>query len=222
MQLPHSLAEENYLKAIFYLSQGAANGVSTNALAQRMETKPSSATDMVKRLAEKQLVNHAPYQGVKLTSSGREVAVRTIRKHRLWEVFLVEKLRFGWEEVHDLAEQLEHIQSAELTNRLDEFLNHPRFDPHGDPIPDKHGNFPSQERESLVGQPIGQKLIITGVRDTAPEFLQFLDRHHIGLGSALEVVAIHAFDQSVEVLINGKNLNLSKLAAENLFVKNNL
>lgn len=219
MQLPNSLAEENYLKAIFYLSQGAANGVSTNALAQRMETKPSSATDMVKRLAEKQLVNHAPYQGVKLTPAGRDVAVRTIRKHRLWEVFLVEKLRFGWEEVHDLAEQLEHIQSAELTNRLDAFLNHPRFDPHGDPIPDKNGNFPNHERESLVGLAPGQVVIIAGVRDTAPEFLQFLDRHGIGLGCAMEVLATHAFDQSVEVLVNDKNLILSRTAAENLFVK---
>lgn len=220
MLFRNTLAEENYLKAIFYLSQGEDGGVSTNALAQRMETKASSATDMVKRLAEKELVNHAPYQGVTLTPKGKEVAVRTIRKHRLWEVFLVEKLRFGWEEVHDLAEQLEHIQSTELTDRLDEFLDFPRFDPHGDPIPDRNGNFPSSERYSLISCELGSRLTVTGVRDTAPEFLQFLDRYGIGLGSRLEVVAHHAFDRSVEVkLSNGQLLVMSRTAAENLFVK---
>jgi DtxR family Mn-dependent transcriptional regulator len=134
--MENSFTEENYLKAIYKLSRKGDSGVSTNALAERMDTKASSATDMIKRLSTKKLVDHKKYQGVTLTEKGRKVAVDIIRKHRLWEVFLVEHLGFGWDEVHDVAEQMEHISSPLLVERLDRFLNHPKYDPHGGPIPD--------------------------------------------------------------------------------------
>ena len=137
----NSFTEENYLKAIYKLSLNGVQGVSTNAIADKLATKPSSVTDMIKKLADKKLVSYQKYQGVNLTKKGSDVAVSIIRNHRLWEVFLVEKLNFKWDEVHDLAEELEHINTHKLTERLDEFLGFPKFDPHGDPIPDKDGNI---------------------------------------------------------------------------------
>src|SRR5690554_7659989 len=140
-------SEENYLKIIYHLSLNSNSGVSTNAIAHAMESKPSSVTDMVQKLADKNLVAYKKYQGVQLTEKGKEVAMHIVRKHRLWEVFLVEKLGFSWDEVHDIAEQLEHIQSENLIDRLDKFLDFPTEDPHGDPIPNNKGELPKLKRQ---------------------------------------------------------------------------
>lgn len=191
--------EENYLKAIWSLTPPSGKGVSTNKLANRLDTKASSVTDMVRRLSEKGMVDYVKYQGVKLSAEGRKVAIRVIRKHRLWECFLVDKLGFSWDEVHDLAEQLEHIRSTELTDRLDAFLGHPSFDPHGDPIPGKDGTFPERERKALNQCTPGEHVIVTGVSDSSASFLQFLNRLKLELGTPLEIVERIEFDQSMLV-----------------------
>ncbi len=194
-----TITEENYLKAIWGLLPNSGKGVSTNKLAERLETKASSVTDMIRRLSEKGLVHYVKYQGVKLSSEGEKVAIRVIRKHRLWESFLVEKLGFSWDEVHDMAEQLEHIRSTELTSRLAAFLGHPRFDPHGDPIPDEDGNFPEQERISLLHCNPGDEVLLTGVKDSSASFLQFLTKLKLELGSPFRVEEKIDFDQSIWV-----------------------
>ncbi|MGB5928452.1 MAG: metal-dependent transcriptional regulator, partial [Cyclobacteriaceae bacterium] len=150
-----SLAEENYLKAIYHLSTEDEGNVSTNAISETLNTKPASVSDMLRKLSGKELVSYRKYQGVSLTPSGRKVALQVIRKHRLWEVFLVDKLNFNWDEVHDVAEQLEHIQSPLLIHQLDEFLGHPAYDPHGDPIPDENGGFPEKEQSPLSELTVG-------------------------------------------------------------------
>lgn len=192
--------EENYLKAIYSLTPKNGKGVSTNKLAERLETKASSVTDMIRRMSDKGLVDYIKYQGVKLSDRGQEVALRVIRKHRLWESFLVEKLGFNWDEVHDLAEQLEHIRSQELTDRLDAFLGHPACDPHGDPIPKKDGTFPVVERIALSRFAAGDEVVLTGVSDSSASFLQFLNRLKLELGTELVVVEQIEFDQSMLVL----------------------
>lgn len=191
--------EENYLKAIWSLSSNTRKGVSTNKLAERLDTKASSVTDMVRRLSDKGLVDYIKYQGVKLSDEGRAVALRVIRKHRLWESFLVDKLRFNWDEVHELAEQLEHIRSQELTDRLDAFLGHPACDPHGDPIPKKDGTFPQLERKAISAHQPGERVVITGVTDSSANFLQFLNRLKLGLGTELEILEQFDFDKSMLV-----------------------
>ena len=213
-------AEENYLKAIYALTKTSTEA-STNALAEHMSTKASSVTDMVKRLSEKGLANYTPYKGVSLTSSGLEVALKTIRKHRLWEVFLVEKLDFKWDEVHEIAEQLEHIRSENLTNRLDSFLGNPKFDPHGDPIPDKNGkmvelNFSAK----LADIKEGKTVQIIGVEDTTKSFLQYLETQNLLLGTSLSVVKCFEFDQSMHIkLSSGVELTISHLVCKNIIVK---
>ncbi len=214
-----SLSEENYLKAIFHLENTYREGVSTNALAEEMETKASSVTDMIKKLSEKKLLNYKKYQGVKLSKSGREAAISVIRKHRLWEVFLVEKLNFNWDEVHDVAEQLEHIRSEKLISELDKFLGFPKRDPHGDPIPDAEGNFSVSNKMLLSDVKKGDSGICVGVRDSSAPFLQFLDKNSIALGKELKVLEKESFDQSMLVKINDKELRISHLISGNLYVK---
>lgn len=214
-----SLSVENYLKAIFHLENTYREGVSTNALAEEMETKASSVTDMIKKLSEKKLLNYKKYQGVKLSKSGREAAISVIRKHRLWEVFLVEKLNFNWDEVHDVAEQLEHIRSEKLINELDKFLGFPKRDPHGDPIPDAGGNFSLSNKMLLSNVEKGDFVICVGVRDSSAPFLQFLDKNAISLGKELQVLEKESFDQSMLVKINDKELRISHLISGNLYVK---
>lgn len=216
-----SFTEENYLKAIYALWEAKGQDVSTNAIADRLCTKASSVTDMLKKLAEKKLVKYEKYQGVGLTREGKKIALNTIRKHRLWEVFLVEKLKFGWDEVHEVAEQLEHIQSSKLIDGLAEFLGHPLFDPHGDPIPDKNGKF-AQRAESfdLSLAEKGDKLLVTGVLDTTSAFLVFLDQQGIGLGAALKVMEIYEFDRTMIIELKDKRkITLSKTVTSNLLVK---
>ncbi len=212
-----TFSEENYLKAIYHLEKQHQEGVPTNAVAEMMSTKASSATDMVKRLAEKKLLHYKPYQGVRLTSEGKKHAIQVIRKHRLWETFLVEKLDFSWEEVHEIAEQLEHIKSEKLTNRLDKFLDFPKVDPHGDLIPDKAGNFPDIDKVKLSNCHPGDKGVLVAVEDSK-EFLIYLDNQNISLHDNIEVLKQEQFDKSFIIQINGEKKSISEKIAKNLFL----
>ena len=214
-----SLSEENYLKAIFHLERAYPIGVSTNALAEEMSSKASSVTDMIKRLSKKKLVAYKKYQGVKLSELGRETAVSVIRKHRLWEVFLVNKLGFAWDEVHEVAEQLEHIKSDKLIKELDRFLDFPKRDPHGDPIPDSKGNFSTSNKVLLAELNKGESGICIGVKDSSPEFLQYLDKNKIALGQLIVIVEKESFDQSMLINLNGKELKISNVISSNLYTK---
>ncbi len=215
----YSLAEENYLKAIFHLQQESKGGVSTNAIAEKMETKPSSATDMVQKLADKELVSYVRYKGARLTDTGKLVAVNIVRKHRLWEVFLVEKLNFHWDEVHEIAEQLEHIKSEVLIEKLDQFLDYPDYDPHGDPIPDKNGNIKSADKRLLSELSKKDKGILVGVRETSAEFLQFLDKRNIAIGTPITILGKEFFDGSMVIQVNREQFFISKKIAENLYIQ---
>lgn len=195
--------------------------MATNAIAELMETKPSSVTDMIKRLSEKDLVNYKRYQGVSLTALGNKTALGIIRKHRLWEVFLVEKLDFSWDEVHEVAEQLEHIKSDKLIDSLDRLLAYPKFDPHGDPIPDKNGGFKERDRELLSEVPINTGGVCVGVKDSSATFLKFLDKNGIALGNQIKVMEIEEFDGSLNIEIDGRKMQISHVIASNLYIKAN-
>ena len=195
--------------------------VSTNAIAEQMDTKASSVTDMVKKLAEKDLVNYVKYQGVNLTKIGRITAALIVRKHRLWEVFLVEKLKFSWDEVHDVAEQLEHIKSEKLIDELDAFLGYPKEDPHGDPIPDNDGNIIKSEKILLSQVNIGTSCVCAGVKNSTVKFLQYLDKTKIALGSEINVISKEPFDQSMTIALNGPEVTISSITANNLYVLKN-
>ena len=214
-----SLVEENYLKAIYHLSQGKTNSVSTNDLSDYMQTKASSVTDMLKKLADKTLVMYKKYQGVKLSDQGKIKALKIIRKHRLWECFLVEKLNFNWDEVHDIAEQLEHIQSEKLTDELDRFLDYPQRDPHGDPIPSKDGQFAVSNKTMLSELEIDELGICVGVKDSSPNFLNYLDKQNIALGKTLQVKDKETFDRSMLITFEDKTLRISEQIAQNLYIK---
>lgn len=214
-----TFSEENYLKAIYHLNVNFDEEISTNAIAEKMDTKASSVTDMLKKLAEKGLVNYIKYQGVSLTNEGKLYAKMIVRKHRLWEVFLVDKLEFSWDEVHDVAEQLEHIKSEKLINKLDDFLGNPKEDPHGDPIPDANGMIIKVDKKLLSEIEIGQKVICVGVKDTSSEFLQYLDKQKIALGSAIAIISKEDFDASLQLSVDQRELTVSNKIACNLFVK---
>ena len=215
-----SSTEENYLKAIFKLCERKQKTASTNDIAQILKTKAASVTDMLKRLADKSLINYMKYKGVTLTESGETVATTLIRRHRLWEVFLVDKLDFGWDEVHDMAEQLEHIQSDELTNRLEKFLNFPKFDPHGDPIPDREGNFQYRKQFLLADVKKGEEVIVVGVLEHNKEFLKYLDKLHLILGTELHILDTFSYDNSLLVKMNkNQEQTLSAKVAKNIFVQ---
>lgn len=212
-------SEENYIKVIYHLSLVSPKGINTNAIAEMIESKASSVTDMLKKLADKELVNYQKYQGVTLTQKGLHAAKMIVRKHRLWEVFLVEKLDFTWDEVHDLAEELEHIKSEKLINRLDEYLGFPKEDPHGDPIPDRYGQLVKVDKQLLSEILPSKKVICLGVKDSSPSFLKYLDKHQIALGSEIEVVNKESFDHSLSILINNRQILISNKIASNLYVK---
>jgi len=214
-----TFSEENYLKSIYHLTTRLDSEVSTNAIAEMMETKASSVTDMLKKLAEKDLINYKKYQGVSLTESGKLTAKMIVRKHRLWEVFLVEKLHFSWDEVHDIAEQLEHIKSEKLINKLDDFLGNPTEDPHGDPIPDAQGRIIAIEKQLLSELLASQSGICVGVKDNSSDFLKYLDKQQIGLGTKIEVLAKESFDLSLKIKVNDVEIAISNKIAGNLFVK---
>ena len=212
-------SEENYLKAIYHLEIDVDKGVSTNAIAEKLVTKASSVTDMVKKLSEKELIIYKKYQGVTLTNFGKKTAANIVRKHRLWEVFLVEKLNFSWDEVHDVAEQLEHIKSQKLINQLDIFLGFPSHDPHGDPIPDKDGNLKVVEKSLLSTLLKNESGICVGVNDSSSEFLQFLDKKGITLGKQIKVLEKENFDGSLFITIDQKKLSISNKIANNLYIQ---
>lgn len=216
--MSQSFTEENYLKAIYKLSRRSDKGVSTNALAERMDTKASSVTDMIKKLAAKDLVNYEKYQGVTLTDKGQQIAVNIIRKHRLWEVFLVEHLNFGWDEVHPVAEELEHINSDLLIERLDKFLGHPKYDPHGGPIPDSEGNFPAPARVKLDELEVGKRSKVMGITEHSESFLAYMKKVGLDLGVEFKLTERHDFDRSVEIELNGQPVQLSHEVAKNIFV----
>ena len=214
-----TISEENYLKVIYHLSLVSPKGVNTNAIAGMLDTKASSVTDMLKKLSEKDLVAYQKYQGVTLTENGFRSAKMIVRKHRLWEVFLVEKLGFAWDEVHDIAEQLEHIKSEKLINKLDTFLGNPTEDPHGDPIPDAEGNIIKVEKQLLSEIGTAKKTICVGVKDTSAEFLQYLDKQKIALGSTIEILSKEDFDASLLLKVNNQELVVSSKIAANLYVQ---
>jgi DtxR family Mn-dependent transcriptional regulator len=214
-----TLSEENYLKTIYHLELNANNGISTNAIAKQLETKASSVTDMIKKLSEKKVVVYKKYKGVNLTDLGKKIAANIVRKHRLWEVFLVEKLNFSWDEVHDVAEQLEHIKSQKLINQLDALLGFPTHDPHGDPIPDENGNLKKIDKSLLSTLQKNESGICVGVDDSSSEFLKFLDKKGITLGKKIDVIEKEDFDNSLTIQIEGNKISISNKIANNLYIK---
>ncbi len=214
-----TLSEENYLKTIYLLTSTVEGEISTNAIAEKMETKASSVTDMLKKLSEKDWIHYKKYQGVSLTDKGQWAAKMIVRKHRLWEVFLVEKLHFAWDEVHDIAEQLEHIKSEQLVNKLDDFLGNPTKDPHGDPIPDSNGKIIAIEKVLLSEVLPNQKCQCVGVKDSSAAFLKYLDNNRIALGTSIKMLSEEEFDLSLKIEIDGKQIVISNKIGSNLYVK---
>ncbi len=215
----NSFTEENYLKAIYKLSLSSGGVVNTNQIALQVNTKAATVTDMLKKLSDKNYILYQKYQGVTLTEAGKKIAIHIVRKHRLWEVFLVEKLNFKWDEVHDIAEQLEHIRSDELIDELDKFLEFPAFDPHGDPIPDKHGKITELTSVPLASVKHKGKLVFSGVEDHSKAFLQYLSKTGITLGDTITLNEIIDYDKSVEISIKNKKMFLSHEAAKNILVE---
>lgn len=215
----HSFTEENYLKSIYHLSEGNIMVVSTNQIAEMTNTKAASVTDMLKKLAEKKLINYVKYQGVTLSNSGINAAVNIVRKHRLWEVFLVEKLGFKWDEVHDIAEELEHINSETLINRLDDFLGNPAADPHGDPIPDRTGIIKHKKLVKISDMQPGESGTVSGVSEHSSMFLKLLEKMGLTLGSKIIISELIEFDGSIMLTIDQKTeRTISREVAKNILV----
>jgi DtxR family Mn-dependent transcriptional regulator len=216
---PLTYAEENYLKAIYHLSESGKKGVSTNDIAAAMKTKAASVSDMLRKLGDKKVIEYRKYYGVHITEEGKKYALQTIRKHRLWEVFLVEKLHFTWDEVHEVADELEHIKSGILIQRLDEYLGYPKFDPHGDPIPDEYGDVRSKPRLPLSEVEINGTGQIVAVKDSSAAFLRYLDKVGAYIGARIKVLDKVEFDGSVEILVdNTKKIFMSREVAGNVLV----
>lgn len=214
-----SFAEENYIKAIFHLSENGNKNVSTNDLAEAMKTKPASASDMIRKLSAKGYLEHEKYHGVFISKNGIEEALKIVRKHRLWEVFLVEKLQFSWDEVNDVAEQLEHIRSPLLVERLDKFLGHPRYDPHGDPIPDAEGTYEPKPKVQLSQLEINTTATLVAVNDTGSLFLKYLDKIGAYIGAQIALIDRVEYDGSVQIRIDQQQeIFISREAADNLMV----
>ena len=216
----NSQSEEDYLKALYHLETDF-DAVSTNSIADYLVMKPSSVTDMLKKLAEKKFINYQKYKGTSLTKKGKLIALSIIRKHRLWETFLVEKLGFGWDQVHIIAEQLEHIKSEELIENLDNFLGNPKYDPHGDPIPNKDGEIEKMNQKLLVELKTSQKGIITGVKKGTASLLNYLDKEKVKLGDSVKVIEILEFDGTYIVEINKRKLTFSEKICQNLLLETN-
>jgi DtxR family transcriptional regulator, Mn-dependent transcriptional regulator len=219
MTTTHTLSEENYLKAIFHLDKQGYNKVSATAIAEELKNNPASVVDMLKRLTEKKLIQYDKTKGAVLTLAGQKIAVLIVRKHRLWEVFLHDKLGYSWDEVHDIAEQLEHIRDYDLPDRLDKFLGFPKYDPHGDPIPKSNGQIPISTAIPLTEIQVNQKVRVTNVSDSSADFLRYLEKQGIGLHQTFTVKEIQEFDKSVLVeLKNKKEVYLSSEAAGKIYV----
>lgn len=211
--------EENYVKAIYHLSVDADSAISTNNIAKEVSATAASVTDMLKKLQQKKIITYEKYKGVRLTKEGEKLAKSVVRKHRLWEVFLVDKLGYSWDKIHDIAEQLEHIHSDELIDKLDKFLGHPQFDPHGDPIPDSAGNIKAIRQILLANTKKGMKGKVVGVKDSSSKFLQYLDTVNIHLGTEIEVLDVVEFDGTLNIQLDKKKrATISKIAAQNIFI----
>jgi DtxR family Mn-dependent transcriptional regulator len=216
----HTLSEENYLKAIYNLDKQGLSKITPTAISEALGNNPASVVDMIKKLVEKQLLEYEKSKGVKLTGSGLSVAISIVRKHRLWEAFLLEKLGYGWDEVHDIAEQLEHVHHPDLADRLDKFLGFPQYDPHGDPIPKANGDTAITYKTLLAEIPEGKTCRVVAVKDTGASFLQYLKKLDIGIGTMVTLAEKIPFDNSLSIIINGKTqTTVSKVFAENLLVQ---
>jgi DtxR family Mn-dependent transcriptional regulator len=193
--------------------------VTTNELAEKLQTKPASVTDMMKKLNAKKLLHYRPYYGFYLSNEGKKIALNVIRRHRLWEYFLAEKLKFSWDEVHDVAEELEHVSSKKLIDKLDEYLEFPQFDPHGDPIPDSKGKIKPGNELPLAELPVNQLAEVSRVANQSVEMLELLQHKGIMIGTKLEVKKHFDFDHSIEVKIKTVTITISEQLAKNIFVK---
>lgn len=215
-----SFTEENYVKAIYSLTEKNASAeTSTSLIAEKLHTKPPTVSDMLRKLAEKKLISYEKYKKVALTKSGKQIAILIVRKHRLWEVFLHDKLHFAWDEIHEIAEQLEHIQSEELTTRLEKFLNYPKFDPHGDPIPSADGLLTRLQRITLSEVEVNGSCQVVGVKDSSPPFLQYLQQVNVGIGTKIKVLEKISFDGSLVLSLSGKvTISVSRKFADSLMV----
>lgn len=217
---PLSFTEENYLKAIYTLSERKGSfDTSTNEIAEKINTKPPTVSDMLRKLTAKKLVTYEKYKKVQLTKAGRQIAIQIIRKHRLWEVFLHDKLQFTWDKVHEVAEQLEHIHSEELILRLEKFLGYPVYDPHGDPIPSANGELSHANRIILSDVESGKACSVVGVKDSSSPFLQYLQQLNIGIGTKIKVLERIAYDGSLTISMKrGQQISVSRKFADNLLV----
>lgn len=214
-----SVAEENHIKSIYKLQEGDSV-VTTNALAYELDTKPASVTDMAKKLKEKKLIEYEKYQGITLSPEGRKAALQIVRRHRLWECFLVDKLSFSWEEVHELAEELEHVRSEKLINRLSDFLGNPVIDPHGDPIPDANGKLAKPRPQTSLDQANAKRLVVTAVTDQSTALLAFLNAKGIKLGTQLEIIAHYEYDNSIEIKLKQQPaITISEQVAKHIMVR---
>jgi DtxR family Mn-dependent transcriptional regulator len=213
-----ALIEENYLKAIYKLALDKSKPVSTSDLAQALTVQAATVTDMLKKLAAKKLISYEKYKGVELTKAGRAAAVKVVRKHRLWEAFLVEKLNFSWSEVHEVAEQLEHVHSQQLTDRLDKFLGFPEIDPHGDPIPDRKGKVRKRATIPLSALKPGEEGVIAGVKHDGKDLLNFLESQGLVLENSVVVTDVIDFDRSMKIKVDGALQMVSEKVAKNVLV----
>jgi len=214
-----TISEENYLKTIYNLSNSGENQVSTNSISEFLKTKPSSVTDMIKKLSAKKLLYHKKYKGTNISENGKKLAIQIIRKHRLWEVFLFDKLKFKWDEVHKIAEELEHISNEKLVDKLDDFLENPRIDPHGDPIPDKNGKIDLEPKIPLSQLSISDKCIVSTVNDEKINFLEYLNKIKIHIGSKIKIIDKIEFDKSLEIEVdNKKSIFISNQVSNNILV----
>ena len=217
MSFIFSQSEENYLKTIFHLQVGT-EAVTTNALAEKLQTRPASVTDMMKKLNAKKLLHYKPYYGFYLSTEGKKIALNVIRRHRLWEFFLAEKLKFSWNEVHEVAEELEHISSKKLIDKLDEYLGFPHFDPHGDPIPDSKGKMKTFNEVPLPELPLNKSAEVRRVGNQSSEMLELLQHKNINIGTRLEAKKHFDFDHSIEIKIKTNTITISEQLAKNILV----
>jgi DtxR family transcriptional regulator, Mn-dependent transcriptional regulator len=217
--MKNSYTEENYLKALFNLASETGE-VNVNELSKSLEIKMPTVTSMMKKLSEKKLVHYESYKPLRLTEKGKKEAGLVIRKHRLTEIFLVDKMNFGWEDVHDIAEQIEHIQSPVFFEKMDELLGYPKIDPHGSPIPDRDGKIVMKSYDKLSDCKVGETVRLLAVINTSSEFLKFLNSREMRLGLKIKIKSIEAFDKSM-VVSYGKHQNeaLSHIVCERLLVK---
>ena len=216
-----TIAEENYLKAIYSLNVDR-NGkeLGTNELANQLEISPATVSSMLKKLKEKGFIHYEKYGAISLLENGESIAFAVIRKHRLWETFLVEKMEFTWDEIHEVAEQLEHIKSKKLIDQLDKLLGYPEYDPHGDPIPNANGEVRGMHKTTLNQESVGKQLKVVGVKNDSPGFLQHITQLGLIINSKITIKSHHEFDGSLDAEINGKSLMISQKVAENIYVVN--